>query len=210
MDLPELQSYERYVGADLRVRPDYISAPGRTSWPTIPGSITGYDYSQDGAYFLTLVTQDRAHRFGEIIEQQMILNRPGQIMLDWWTELPTKFPSISLGAHVLMPNHLHGVIAIQNRDEPDLRQTPRSAPTISGQRLHAAIPQIVQWFKTMTTNSYIRGVRESGWLPFNGRLWQRGYYEHVVRNAGDYERIYDYIECNPARWSEDKENSPLI
>ncbi len=164
-----------------------------------------YDYSQDGAYFLTLVTQERACLFGEIIAEQMVLNQQGQIILDWWTELPNKFPSIFLGVHVLMPNHLHGVIAIQGRNAGP-GQTHRSAPTIPGSRPDAAIPEIIQWFKTMTTNAYIRGVKGLGWTPFKGRLWQRNYYEHVVRDARDYERIYDYIDCNPAHWSDDEEN----
>ena len=58
----------------------------------------------------------------------------------------------------------------------------------------------------MTTNAYIHGVKELGWAQFNGKLWQRNYYEHVIRNAADYERIYNYIESNPWRWAEDEEN----
>ena len=66
--------------------------------------------------------------------------------------------------------------------------------------------QIVQWFKTMTTNEYIRGVKQSQWRPFIGKLWQRNYYEHIIRNEQDYERIFNYIASNPSNRSEDEEN----
>ena len=68
------------------------------------------------------------------------------------------------------------------------------------------LSQIVQWFKTMTTNAYIHGVKESGWPPFKGRLWQRNYHEHVIRNAVDYERIHSYVESNPCRWAKNEKN----
>ncbi len=172
--------------------------------------LQGYDYSQEGAYFITIVTQGRVCLFGEISAQQLRLNRAGEAILAWWTELPNKFPSVSLGAHVVMPNHVHGVIVIGGHDHPNSGQaegqTHRFAPTVDGARPHATISEMMQWFKTMTTNAYIRGVKESGWPAFGGRLWQRNYYEHVVRGAQDRERIQSYIECNPVRWSEDQEN----
>jgi REP element-mobilizing transposase RayT len=73
-------------------------------------------------------------------------------------------------------------------------------------RPNAPLSQIVQWFKTMTTNEYIRGVKQSQWRPFIGKLWQRNYYEHIIRNEQDYERIFNYIASNPSNRSEDEEN----
>ena len=70
----------------------------------------------------------------------------------------------------------------------------------------APIPQIVQWFKTMTTNAYIRGVKNDAWIPFAGKLWQRNYYEHIVRDEGDLNNIRGYIENNALKWAEDEEN----
>jgi REP element-mobilizing transposase RayT len=142
-----------------------------------------YDYSQAGAYFITIVTQERECLFGEIIDGEMQLNTAGELLTSWWHRLPGKFPSVSVDTFVVMPNHLHGIIAI---DVPG--QTHGSAPTESGEivgadlrvrphaggvRPNAPIPQMIQWFKTMTTNAYIHGGRESGWAPFKGRLWQR-------------------------------------
>ena len=65
---------------------------------------------------------------------------------------------------------------------------------------------MIQWFKTMTTNEYIRGVKQLGWKPFNGRVWQRNYYEHIIRNETELDRITRYIEANPTRWCDDREN----
>ena len=76
-------------------------------------------------------------------------------------------------------------------------QSRKIAPTTS-------LPDIVQWFKTMTTNAYIRGVKELSWPPFPGRLWQRNYYEHVVRNEDDLNRLRLYIQDNPRKWLEDE------
>lgn len=70
----------------------------------------------------------------------------------------------------------------------------------------APLPEIIQWYKTMTTNAYIRGVKQSGWTPFAGKLWQRNYYEHIIRDEVDLERIRAYIEDNPTMWASDNEN----
>ena len=72
-------------------------------------------------------------------------------------------------------------------------------------RPNAPLSEIVQWFKTMTTNEYIRGVKQSHWQPFAGKLWQRNYYEHIIRNQGDYERIFNYIAADPSNWAEDED-----
>ncbi|RMH72352.1 MAG: hypothetical protein D6675_04580, partial [Gemmatimonadetes bacterium] len=70
----------------------------------------------------------------------------------------------------------------------------------------APLPKIVQWFKTMTTNEYIRHVKNDGWAPFHKRLWQRNYYEHIIRDDGSLYRIRKYIATNPLRWNRDQEN----
>ncbi len=90
-----------------------------------------------------------------------------------------------------MPNHFHGIIIIENVDG--------DAPILG---------TIIQWFKTMTTNEYIRGVKNLGWQSFDRRLWQRNYYEHIIRNQQDWERIHDYLEANPVNWEKDDEYSP--
>lgn len=101
-----------------------------------------------------------------------------------------------LDSFVLMPNHLHGIIHITE------------VGAIPG-RPHGAAPTlgtVVAWFKSMTTNAYGRGVRNDGWPAFEGRLWQRNYYEHIIGNERDLDAVREYIFNNPARWESDREN----
>ena len=159
-----------------------------------------YDYSSNGAYYLTIVTQNREHLFGNIAKE-MLLNDAGEMLVKWWNELPNKFPHVELGAKVVMPNHFHGIIFIVGanlRARPD-EGSPRQRP-------NAPLSQMIQWFKTMTTNEYIRGVKQLNWKPFNGKLWQRNYYEHIIRNEKELQQKTDYILDNPSRWDDDKEN----
>jgi putative transposase len=163
--------------------------------------LKGYDYSQSGAYFVTIVAQGRASLFGHIENDEMILNDAGQMLVKWWTELPNKFPQITLGVFIVMPNHFHGIIIIGEIVGGDLRVSPVLSDGQEGghvgppqpippqQKPDAPLSQMIQWFKTMTTNEYIRGVKELGWPRFDGKLWQRDYYEHIIRNADEANRI---------------------
>jgi putative transposase len=188
--------------------------------------LPGYDYARAGAYFVTIVTQDRQCLFGPIQNGQMRLNDAGQMVHRWWAELRNKFPHVIPDTRIVMPNHFHGIIVIT--DEPvgadlrvcpdDLRVCPddgpdepvradlRVCPDDQGAHTGAPLPEIVQWFKTMTTNEYIRGVKTLGWIPFRGRLWQRNYYEHIIRNETSLQRIARYILDNPGQWATDAEN----
>lgn len=160
-----------------------------------------YDYSSEGAYYITIVTQGREHFFGSIVNREMILNDTGRMILKWWNELPNKFPNVILGEFVIMPNHLHGIIFIVGAD---LRVRPdEGSPQ---QRPNAPLSQMIQWFKAMTTNEYIRGVKQLDWKPFNSKLWQRDYYEHIIRSKKELQQKTDYILDNPSRWDDDKEN----
>jgi len=150
-------------------------------------------------------------------------NDAGRMVEGWWFELEKKFPSIETDAHVVMPNHFHGIIVIVGADlppnvgadlppnvgadlPPNVGADLRVCPSTKGAHAGAPLPRIVQWFKTMTTNEYIRKVRENGWIPFPGRLWQRNYYEHVIRNEKALNGIREYIGANPSRWEDDPEN----
>ena len=177
--------------------------------------LQGYDYTQVGAYFVTVCTQRRMCLFGGVVDGKMRVNDPGRMVERWWLELAEKFPSVKVDAFVVMPNHFHGILMSldQHKDVgADLRVCPGSSgdqgahTEPQGAHAGAPLPRIVQWFKTMTTNEYIRGVKELGWMPFPGRLWQRNYYEHVIRDDREMNAIRQYIVDNPAKWAEDREN----
>jgi putative transposase len=163
--------------------------------------LRGYDYAQAGAYFVTICTQDRACLFGTIDddEEEMRLNEAGHAVVNCWHRLSTKFAHIEMDTVVVMPNHIHGIILIDH-------QIP---PYDMGDHMGSPLPvlgDVVGWFKTMTTNEYIRGVKERGWTPFSGRLWQRNFFEHIIRNESAHDRARVYIEANPSRWTQDDEN----
>ncbi len=153
--------------------------------------IRGYDYSQPGAYYITIVTQGREALFGEVVDDAVQLNEAGRMIDAFWNELSHKFPHVKLGAYVVMPNHLHSILVL------DEQETSDTGPPL---------PSIVRWFKTMTTNGYARLVKNGGAASFERKLWQRSYYEHIVRDEEDWLRIADYIEGNPTGWGQDDEN----
>jgi predicted nucleic acid-binding protein len=167
-----------------------------------------YDYSQNGAYFVTICCQNKASLFGEIINGEVRLNDAGKMVERWWHELANKFPTIELDEFITMPNHFHGIIVIVGADLrvcPDTNQQSTEGKEKQGEHVgsplqRAALGEIVQWFKTMTTNEYIRGVREKNWESFYKRLWQRNYYEHIIRDAESLDSTRLYIQTNPAQW----------
>jgi len=159
--------------------------------------LRGYDYTQAGAYFVTICTQDRACLFGEIIDGQMRLNDRGAMVHQEWINLPHRFPNIDLDAFIVMPNHIHGIIVITDVDPVGAGLVPAlpSAPneegvTISGAsgatrattRVAPTAGGTVGAFKSITTVRYTHGVKHYG------RLWQRNYYEHIIRNIGRHAR----------------------
>jgi putative transposase len=159
--------------------------------------LSGYDYSQAGACFVTVCVQGRQGLLGEILHGEMRLNQAGYMVERWWKELERKFSLIKIDEYdVVMPNHFHGIVFI-----PEL-----SAPTTEGGHTGPPLQRIVQWFKTMTTNEYIHGVKEHGWPQFKGSLWQRSFYDHVIRDEASLNRIREYIASNPLRWDLDREN----
>ncbi len=162
-----------------------------------------YDYSQEGWYFVTICTQNRLCLFGEIMKGRMQLNKAGLMTEAWWKKLADKFPNVQIDEYVVMPNHFHGIIIVgaapcgRPDDRSESGQPHRVAPTVG---------DVVNWFKTMTTNQYIRGVRRNSWKPFFKKLWQRNYYEHIIRNEKELNHFHQYIANNPANWQSDEEN----
>jgi REP element-mobilizing transposase RayT len=288
--------------------------------------LKGYDYSQAGAYFVTILAQDRARVFGEIVDDAMQLNAAGEMVLAEWDALPSRFPTIELDAFVVMPNHVHGIIVITEnpsnvvgaglvpapvavRDDVGAttvgattdqattdrattvgattvgattvgattdgattdrattdgattdgattdrattvgattvgattvgattvgattvgattdRATTDRATTVGATTVGATtrvaptdadaatvvspvaptVGDVVGAFKSLTTVLYTRGVKQSAWPPFRGRLWQRNYYEHIIRDEAALVRIREYIANNPLQWALDREN----
>lgn len=183
--------------------------------------LKGYDYSQAGLYFITICTQNRKWLFGEIKDGEMILNDAGEMVKHWYYELNNKFNDIKCHAMVVMPNHFHCII--ENTGSPvgaDLCVCPITDAPIPSENIpgkndqdehpirneHTGSPlrAIIQWFKTMTTNNYIREVKQNDWPPFHGKLWQRNYWEHIIRNLNEYQRITQYIINNPRQWENDR------
>ncbi|MCF8131301.1 MAG: transposase [Deltaproteobacteria bacterium] len=191
--------------------------------------LRGYDYSWTGAYFVTVCAKNRECLFGEISDGQAVLNDAGRMVQTIWKELTKRFPHLELDECVVMPNHVHGILVLHRRGEPRVRPHSTSGDQTSGNqhtqtsdhkmgdhkdrpyiRPHGTLPgtvgRIIQGFKSITTHQYIRGVKQFGWRRFNGKLWQRNYYEHVIRNDHELKRIREYILNNPARWDLDREN----
>ena len=179
--------------------------------------LKGYDYSQPGLYFITICNQNRTHLFGHIENGQMILNDAGRMVEKWYYELENKYPDKRCHEMVVMPNHFHCII--ENIPEknvttdahegtslcgrPLLRGRPKNQYGFDNKKICATIGDAMDWFKTMTTNEYIRGVKNFGWQPFNKKLWQRNYYERIIRNEQSYLKISEYIINNPVNWGND-------
>ena len=174
----------------------YMEMPSRKQ-----NRLPDYDYSQEGSFFVTLCTQNRAQLFemetpvgnglcavpdgvggGNSTTHRSCPTAGNAIIHKWVQETENKFPNIAIDKYVIMPDHLHLIVTIKER--------------------HAgrSLPDVMRFFKTMTTNDYIRGVKDGTLTPFDGKLWQKSYYDHVIRNQQDYNEIWQYIENNPAKW----------
>ena len=148
--------------------------------------LKGYDYSVAGAYFVTICVQGREYLFGEISDGIMKLHDAGRMIETWWAKLPGNFKNVESDRYVIMPNHFHGIIVFVGAD-------PRVCPVGEGAHMGAPLQRVVQWFKTMTINAYIRGVKQSDWPPFPGRLWQRNYYERIIRDESELNAVRKYM-----------------
>ncbi len=171
--------------------------------------LKGYDYSQSGLYFVTICCQNMLCLFGKIENGIMILNDAGKMIEKWYYKTAEKFPNIQCLEMIVMPNHFHCIWQIV--DVPTVGADPRVCPDkqsrgeqLQGEHIGSPLHRVVQWFKTMTTNEYIRGVKTLNWQPFYKKMWQRNYYEHIIRNDKSYTTISEYIKNNPINWETDK------
>lgn len=172
-----------------------------------------YDYSWAGAYFVTIVTWHRDALFGEIVNGEMILNKAGRIVLAEWQELSKRLGYVQLGEFVIMPNHIHFIIFIRDESHPALpNEFVQDALIRSGNASDevsqpprgpkpASLGALVGQFKSRTTRRLWK-IPELAKTP----IWQRNYYEHIIRDERDLQNKTDYIEANPALWDKDDEN----
>ena len=158
--------------------------------------LAGYDYSQPGAYFVTLVTHQRQCLLGQIINGEMHLSAMGQIADEHWRAIPDHFPQVELGTYIIMPNHIHGIIIIHS--SPAVGALQWDAPTPNGPR-RGSLGAILGAHKMSVTRRIQREWNETS-------VWQRNYYEHILHNEKEWQRIAAYIENNPSRWESDREN----
>jgi putative transposase len=188
--------------------------------------LAGYDYCLAGVYFVTMVSHGREEIFGEITDEEMRLNENGKIAEAGWEEIPGHFPMVELGEWVVMPNHVHGIIVIneivgERHEEIRARHaSPQRAsplpvrPPQMERATHASPPRgtprgsigaIVGSYKSAVSKR-INQLRHTPGAP----VWQRNYYDHIIRDEKDWERIHTYISANPAQWVRDEENPERI
>ena len=174
--------------------------------------LKGYDYSQEGLYFVTICINKRLCLFGDVVDERMKMNDAGNIIQSWWNKLSEKYQNIKLDEYIIMPNHFHGIVYIVGAD-PCVCPKGQTFPTQPkgehiGSPLRNIIPlsRMMQWFKSMSTNDYIRNVKQNGWSPFYNKLWQRNYYDRIIRNEDELNKIREYIIHNPLKWDLDRNN----
>ena len=176
-----------------------------------------YDYTQPGAYFVTLVTKDRECFFGEVINGEMHLNGYGKIVDQSLHNLPRHYPLLTLEAFIVMPNHVHTIILISDDDirggsslavdsmqkekfSNDIIMPEATRTRPYGKRRHG-LSEIVRALKSFSARriNNLRGTREIA-------VWQRNFYDHIIRNQGEFSACFDYIVDNPMKWAEDVDN----
>ncbi|MBD8388249.1 transposase [Dysgonomonas sp. BGC7] len=172
--------------------------------------LCGYDYSQEGLYFVTICTQDKACLFGNISDDEIVLNDVGKIAKHCWLSIPQHFSNAALHEFVIMPNHIHGIIEIveANKHSSDDVKTNKHSPddTIRFKSPSKTIGSMIRGFKIGVMKQYkeyITRANINSPLQQTPSIWQRNYYEHIIRNEESYRKITEYIYENPKRWQTD-------
>ncbi|MCF2146535.1 transposase [Desmonostoc muscorum LEGE 12446] len=167
--------------------------------------LQGYDYSQVGAYFVTICTHQRECLFGAIADGIMELNQFGQMVADEWIRTLDIRPDFEFDEWIVMPNHLHGIVVIKQSAKPTVGAHDVGAhscaplPTGMLHRRPRLLSSFVAGFKSATTKR-INLVRNTPGI----KIWQRNYYDHVIRNESSLEKIREYVQVNPMLWMKDQ------
>jgi putative transposase len=166
--------------------------------------LKGYDYTQQGAYFVTICTYNRGQVFGDVFETEMELNTLGCVAESCWLAIPQHFPNISMDAFVVMPNHIHGIIFIVDDFSVGTRHAvslPQTTAETFSHPVVGSVSTIVRSYKSAVTNQ-INRVRK-----ISEPIWQGRFYDHIVRTETSLNRLRQYIVHNPALWEQDKHYS---
>ncbi|MEK7633673.1 MAG: transposase [Patescibacteria group bacterium] len=176
-----------------------------------------YDYSDAGWYFVTICTQNKENLFGDIVNNKMVFNQNGLLINEYWNQLINKFP-IELDEFKIIPNHIHGIIIIRqmnvvgvsfmkpNQFKPEsimISKTNHHMELLNNKKglinQTPTLGLIIRYFKAKCAYEFHKN-------GFNNKLWQRNYYEHVIRNKQELNRIRQYIRDNPINWETDRNN----
>jgi REP element-mobilizing transposase RayT len=159
-----------------------------------------FDYSSDGAYFVTICTKDRENFFGIIRNDKTFLNQCGEIIRQKWLWLTQQYPYVRLDEFVVMPNHFHGILIIDSFSHGRDRSRPVSTnerPTSIKPNKIKPLPELIGAFKTTSSKQMHKSIRSDF-------QWQRSFYDHIIRDEDELNRIRDYIKLNPVNWNKDK------
>ena len=180
--------------------------------------LPGYDYSSEGAYFVTICTHERQHLFGEIVGGNMILNEIGKIVLAQWQKIPGRFMHVELDEFIVMPNHLHGILIINDWNEghpqgvpvraglaPALGLVHPSDEVFAYEGCAPKLGDIIGAYKSLVANDCLKSFKSRHQTM--GKIWHRNYYEHIITTDHEYEQIAEYIYFNPQNWQSDSEYS---
>lgn len=141
-----------------------------------------FDYATPGSYFITIVLETRVDLLASLVDGSCRLTEAGQFVDAEWKKLPARFPGLALDEHIVMPDHVHGLLTIL--------PVPGQRPNVS---------DVINAFKSITTVEYGRQVREHHWPPFRKRLWQRGFFDEIIRDERHMQNVHRYIRDNPAQ-----------
>ncbi len=160
--------------------------------------LKGYDYSSEGAYFVTICVKGGESVLGEVVGGEMVLNEYGRIVEACWQDLVNHYDHVVLDAFVIMPNHIHFIVILIDATVGAGRVGAGLRPAPTGDKQHG-LPEIVRAIKSFSARR-INELRDATGSSF----WQRNYYEHIIRNERALNAIREYIHNNPANWLQDQ------
>ena len=167
----------------------YIDRSKTRPGTTRRGRMLGYDYSYPGYYFITICTDERQRLFGNIVQDQIMLSPAGFMVQKVISTIETQFQNVSIDASVVMPNHVHLLIGVSVRLQDEVSSV--------------RVSDVVRWLKNSSVGRYGIGVRRQGWKSYDGRLWQEGFHDRIVRDERELETLRNYIANNVYMWEKD-------